>query len=140
MGVNGIKEEMSAYLDVLQKGRLTGIDLDALGNCLSNALHLLEQTEKEAGIGRILMEDLVTEIVSLSRAKEALANGVAITDPDKLKEKLLSHDARVLLALRKNARHGFARLLRSGEIPRKTAWEDASGLAYSDYGLEDKQD
>jgi hypothetical protein len=139
METDGVKNEMRAYLELLQKGELTEIDLDALGVCLSEAVRVMDESESDAASGRMLRDDLISEIVRLGRAASALTDGITLFDSGKLTEKLSACDTETLLNIRKNTRAGFTRLLRSNDMPHKTLAPGISGVGLADYKLENER-
>jgi hypothetical protein len=136
---DGVKDEMRAYLELLQKGELTEIDLDALGSCLTEAVRVMDENESNAASGRMLRGDLISEIVRLGRAASALTDGVTLFDSGKLTEKLSACDTETLLNIRKKTRAGFTSLLRSDDMPRKTVAPGIAGISLADFKLENER-
>jgi len=129
-------DEINAFREVLQKGRLTEIDLDALGDCLGETLRTLEEVKRnECGEG-LFRSDVISEIVNLSRAAQALENGEVGIDSGDLAAKLASLDAQKLLAIRKRVRLSFSHLQRSEEAPRRRSGLTGSPKSFADYSLE----
>jgi hypothetical protein len=139
MDANGVMDEMRAFLDVLRKGELSEIDLDALAGCIGDALHTMEQIDDQARSCHLLRDDVVSEITRLTHAAAVLADGSTAFDAAGLKDKLAGCGTEELLRTRKNARAGYARLLRSGEMPRKTAAPGYSISSLDDYRTENPQ-
>ncbi len=139
METNGVKDEMRAYLELLQQGELTEIDLDALGSCLTEAVRAMDENESDAASGRMLRDDLISEIVRLGRAASALTDGITLFESGKLTEKLSACDTETLLNIRKKTRAGFTRLLRSNDMPRKTVAPGITCRSLADYKLENER-
>ncbi len=138
METKSIRDKIETYLAELQRGKPTEIDLDGLGCCMSDAIRTIEDCERQAESAAMFRDDLISEVVRLSRAASALLDGVSTFDPGKLQNRLSSCDASSLLALRRNVRTGFARLMRSHEMPRRTVTNDYQSRNLSDYRLDDR--
>ena len=137
METTEVISEMKAYLDVLRRSELTELDLDALSNCLGEAIRSIEAAKEDAESGRTLRDDLISEVIRYSRASCALVDGVSVFDSGKLRDRLLEQDTETLLSIRKRVRAGFMRLLRSNNMPRKTVTGGMSCDNVADYKLED---
>lgn len=129
-------KEIEAYREIMQRGELTELDLDALCSCLKEAASVIEGLKSDAESGRMLRDDLIAEIVRYSRASGAMIDGVSAFDSGRLKERLLDEDTESLLGIRRRVRDGFMRLLRSNGMPRKTSVDGISPRRIREYRLE----
>ncbi|MBU1317582.1 MAG: hypothetical protein KKG33_05460 [candidate division Zixibacteria bacterium] len=132
-------DEISAFREVLQKGSLTEIDLDALGDCLGETLRTLEEMKRDECGEKLFRSDVISEIVNLSRAAQALESGEPGIDSDSWAAKLASLDAEKLLAIRKRVRLSFSHLQRSEDAPRRRYGHTASPKSFADYKLENER-
>ncbi len=113
-------DELGAYRELLQSGKLTEIDLDALGACLSETLTLLGDLRADSDDARILKENVKREITNMSLAAAALKDGRRNVDQSKLVAELSNLNAKQLLQVRSRAKELLSDLQRSGRMPLKT--------------------
>ncbi len=132
-------EELGAYRDLLQSGKLTELDLDALGVCLSEALALLDILISQSDDAQVLKQDVMGEIASMSIAATALNGGRQIVDKSKLLDELTGLDASRLLQARARARTLVNDLQRSGRMPVKTTVRPTCHQSIEDFRIGDER-
>lgn len=130
-------DEIRAFCDVLNRGRLTEIDLDALGGCLTETLRVLDAMKHDKFGEDLLKSDVISEIVNLSRAARALEHGESGIDSGDMSSKLESLDAKSLLAIRSRARFRFSKLHRSVGVPQRRSGHTSAQISYADYKIGD---
>lgn len=131
-----ITDRLRSFSEVLTSGTLTEIDLDGLSVCLRDVEKHLRDVGTEADSNQMLRNDLISEIIRFGCASSAMANGVRAIDPNDIREKICEYDSKALLELRQRTRAGFARLLRSGDLPRKIHRQMMRADRLADYKLE----
>ncbi len=132
-------EELGAYRDLLQSGKLTELDLDALGACLSEALALLDILRSQSDDARVLKQDAINEIANMSIAAIALNGSRQIADKSKLLDELSGLDASKLLQARARARKLVTDLQRSGRMPVKTVGSQQCHQSIEDFRIGDER-
>jgi len=136
MESGNLQDEIRAYREVLQKERLTEIDLDALNDCLADVEGVLRESYTASGELKLLRNDLVGEIVRLATASEALKDGAHEIDTGTFTGKLENLDAARLLSVRERMRTAFANLQRKEDFPRKVVSGTQAANSIEDYKID----
>jgi len=129
-------DELEAYRDVLRKGKLTELDLDALGNCLGEAIQAMNLSEVALSDSTEFRRDIVNEIRRLEAAVDTLKSGSCAFSDSGTNDELAELNAVGLIYHRDRARERFASVVRSGERPLKTAQSACKPSELEDFRIE----
>jgi hypothetical protein len=136
METEGIRNEIKSYLGVLEKGKLTEIDLDSIGNCLREALGLLKTQQSRLNELNVLRTDIASEVISLVKANHALTNATMLADSEQLSKQLQARTAAELIEVRRRARAEFSKLRRQDGLPRRTNSASSYQTLAAEYRVE----
>jgi translation initiation factor 2B subunit (eIF-2B alpha/beta/delta family) len=136
MDSENLVTEIRAYREILQKGRLTEIDLDAISDRMAEVESTLDELHAGAAELKTLKEDVIDEIVKLVRASKALTDGVSGIDVERMNGNLKTLDAAHILAFRNKMRTAFANLQRKDDFPRRVDVNSITQNFIEDYKID----